>query len=195
MNAPAPRPPQRKREGERHQHRRSKMLQAHIIYRILLTLIALTTLILFIYVAAKFGPHDSARRYPVPITAAALALPFDALAFFVFFRTPTNISWIVGLDIIIAVLGIVGGFTVLFTHYSGGGPNLRPYGYADVDGVVVAMGFVLGSTRLIATFMVCCCSRCGGRARKDDERKVERRRREGEMDRAGGAHEVELVKN
>ncbi|KAL2797825.1 hypothetical protein BJX66DRAFT_297349 [Aspergillus keveii] len=151
-----PRPPQRSRHG------RSKLLQAHIICRALLFLVALTTLVIFIYVAVKFGPYDGERRYPVPISAAALALPFDPLAILSHIRGSTTvIRWTIGLDLIVAILAIVGGVTVLFTHYAGGGPDLRPYGFADIDGVPMAMAFVLGATRLIAMCMVCCCcSRC-----------------------------------
>ncbi|KAL3440757.1 hypothetical protein BJX65DRAFT_289910 [Aspergillus insuetus] len=184
MNESPPRPPQRHRKG------RSKSLQAHITCRVLLFLIALATLVIFIYVAVKFGPYDGERRYPVPISAAALALPFDPLAILSYIRSPTTEithKWTIGLDLIIAILAIVGGVTVLFTHYAGGGPDLRPYGFADIDGVPMAMAFVLGATRLIAMFMVCCCcSRCG-RSRK--------RRGEGQQVEGGSerVHETELV--
>ncbi|KAJ0417903.1 hypothetical protein BJY00DRAFT_315501 [Aspergillus carlsbadensis] len=120
------------------------MLQAHIICRAFLFLVALATLVIFVYVAVRFGPHDGARRYPVPISGAALALPFDPLAMFGYFRDPPAIRWTIALDIVVAVLGIIGGVTVLFTNYSGGGPDLRPYGYAEIDGVPMAMAFILG---------------------------------------------------
>ncbi|KAL2828617.1 hypothetical protein BJY01DRAFT_255272 [Aspergillus pseudoustus] len=139
MNRPSPLPQQRQ-QGQR----RGKMLQTHIIYRTLLFLIALATLIIFVYVAVKFGPHDGARRYPVAISAAALALLFDGIVFFTLFRAPSQMGWIVALDIVIIVLAFVGGVTVLFTHYAGDGPDLRPYGYAEIDGVPMAMAFVLG---------------------------------------------------
>ncbi|KAL2861606.1 hypothetical protein BJX68DRAFT_222922 [Aspergillus pseudodeflectus] len=138
MNDSSPRPQQRPRR------RKSKLLHAHIICRTLLFLIALATLVIFIYVAVEFGPHDSARRYPVAISAAALALPFDPLALLSYVRGPEETRWTIALDIIIAILAIVGGVTVLFTHYAGGGPDLRPYGFAEIDGVPMAMAFVLG---------------------------------------------------
>ncbi|KAL3491864.1 hypothetical protein BJX62DRAFT_115014 [Aspergillus germanicus] len=181
MNESPPRPPQR------HRHGRSKSLLTHVICRALLFLVALATLVIFIYVAVKFGPYDGERRYPVPISAAALALPFDPLAILSHIRGSTTVvRWTIGLDLIVAILAIVGGVTVLFTHYAGRGPDLRPYGFADIDGVPMAMAFVLGVTRFIAMFMVCCCcSRCG-RSRRGEGQE---RSRGGEIE---VGHETEL---
>jgi hypothetical protein len=76
---------------------------------------------------------------------AAPALPFDPFAILSHIRGSTTVvRWTIGLDLIVAILAIVGGVTVLFTHYAGGGPDLRPYGFADIDGVPMAMAFVLG---------------------------------------------------
>jgi hypothetical protein len=63
------------------------------------------------------------------------------------------VRWTIGLDLIVAILAIVGGVTVLFTHYAGGGPDLRPYGFADIDGVPMAMAFVLGWVNAFCLFL------------------------------------------
>ncbi|KAI9373910.1 hypothetical protein BJX61DRAFT_541272 [Aspergillus egyptiacus] len=123
---------------------RGKMIQAHLIYRILLSLIALATLIIFICIAVRFGPLDDARRYPVPISAAAIAIPSDIIAFYIYWKSPVNMPCTVVLDLIVAILGMIGGFTVILTHPNGGGPDLEPYGYYSIDAAPIVMSFLVG---------------------------------------------------